>query len=87
MNLTSLGTAREWSAFLEVSESELEGAMRALQRNAIDISVDLQRFARRITAAPNEALQVQAGQLSNAMGHVVMEIGVTRRSLFREVNR
>lgn len=87
MSERSLGTASEWSTFLDVPESELDQALTALQRLAIDMSADLQRFARRIMAAPNDELHAQAGQLSSALGLVVMEIGVTRRSLIREVNR
>ncbi|GAA2500577.1 hypothetical protein [Terrabacter carboxydivorans] len=87
MSEKSLGTADEWSTFLDVPESELDRALTALQRIAIDMSVDLQRFARRIMTAPNEELHAQANQLSSAMGLVVMEIGMTRRSVIREVSR
>jgi hypothetical protein len=87
MSAKTMGTVPDWTAFLDVRAAELDEAMRALQRGAIDTSVDLQRFARRIRGAPNEELQVQASQLSSAMGLVVMEIGVTRRSLIREVAR
>lgn len=87
MSSTNLGTVAEWTAFLEVSAPELDEAMRALQRGAMDISADLQRLARRIQKAPNDELHVQAVHLSNAVGLIVMEIGVTRRALIREVGR
>lgn len=87
MNVMSLGTAGQWSTFLDVPESGLDEAMTALQRIAIDTSVDVQRLARRVRGAPNEELHVQASQLSTGMGLIVMEIGVTRRAVFREVGR
>lgn len=87
MSLRSLGTAGEWSTFLDVPESELDGAMSALQRAAIDTLADFTRFARRVKEAPNEELQALCRRLSGAMGLVVVEIGVTRRALLREVDQ
>lgn len=87
MSAKAMGTVSDWTAFLDVHAPELDEAMRSLQRLAIDTGADLQRLARRLNGAPNEELHVQGRQLSGAMGLVVMEIGVTRRSLVREVNR
>lgn len=87
MSTKAMGTVAEWTAFLDVSAPELDEAIRALQRNASDISADLQRLARRIHGAPNEELDLQARHLSSVVGLIVMEIGVTRRALVREVGR
>lgn len=87
MSAKPLGTVSDWTAFLGVRPAELDETMTALQRAAIDTSLELQHFLRRIRGAPNEEMHLQGRQLSSVMGLVVMEIGVTRRSLFREVNR
>lgn len=87
MTVRDLGTAPEWSSFLDVSNSALEEAMTALQRDAIDAAADYARFARRVRGAPNEELQDVCRRLSDAMSFMVMEIGVTRRALLREVRR
>lgn len=87
MTASGLGTAPEWSTFLDVSNSALEEAMSALQRDAIDAAADYARFARRVKDAPNEGLQDVCRRLSEAMSLMVVEIGVTRRALVREVGR
>lgn len=87
MTARGLGTAPEWRTFLDVSNSALEEAMSALQRDAIDAAADYARFARRVKDAPNEGLQDVCRRLSEAMSLMVVEIGVTRRALVREVGR
>lgn len=87
MTVRTVGTAPEWSSFLVVSDSALEEAMSALQRDAIDAAADYARFARRLRGAPNEELQDVCRRLSDAMSFIAMEIGVTRRALVREVRR
>ncbi|WP_442277177.1 hypothetical protein [Terrabacter sp. 2YAF2] len=61
--------------------------MSALQRDAIDAAADYARFARRVKDAPNEELQDVCRRIFDAMSLVVVEIGVTRRALVREVRR
>ncbi|MGO4600367.1 hypothetical protein AB4030_00340 [Terrabacter sp. 2YAF2] len=87
MTVRGLGAAPEWSAFLDVSNSALQEAMSALQRDAIDAAADYARFARRVKDAPNEELQDVCRRIFDAMSLVVVEIGVTRRALVREVRR
>src|SRR6478672_6317442 len=67
MTVRALGTAPEWSNFLDVSNSALEEAMSALQRDAIDAAAEYARFARRVKDAPNGELQDMCRRVSAAM--------------------